>query len=281
VKALIYYHDDMDGKCSAAIVLNALVEKCEVELRPLMYDNGVKLPDNLHEFWRVYILDYTLPKELMDDLCTSFRRENVIWIDHHISQLKLFADKYEHFEGVRQDGIAASALTWKFMYGERSMPEFVKHISDRDLWKIDSEDTMCFYEWLTSVENHPGAGIWDYLLRGGEINSFIRRGKVLRTYRLRQMRRDIESVGYEGKIDGHRCLVANYSSYESISDAGHYICEELNYPVALIYYIKKNKDGKRVMIFNLRSQKDVDVSEIAAKRGGGGHKQAAGYFVYV
>ena len=281
MKTLVYYHNDMDGKCSAAIVNKLLKDITNLIFVPLTYDDKVELPTDIWAYWRVYILDFTLPERQMDELCTLFPRTDVIWIEHHITSLEKFESKYGHFEGVRKNGTAASELTWKFMYGKDSvLPTAVKYIADRDLWKIDDEYTMYFYECLTTVDNHPTSSTWDYLWNGS-LRSFIERGMILRIARIEQMKRDILSLGYESEIDGYKCLKANYSSFESISDAGGFICDDLKYPVAWIWHVKKNNSGQMVKIHSLRSNGDLDVSEIAVKMGGGGHKNASGFVEYV
>ena len=168
------------------------------------------------------------------------------------------------------------------MYGKDSVvPQAVKYIADRDLWKLDDENTMFFYEWLTTVPNDPVNSLWDFLWYGpSTLTKYIKRGATLRSARINQMKRDVKSLGYESEIEGHKCLKVNYSSFESISDAGHYICDDLGYPVAWIWHVKKNNLGQMVKINNLRSNGDIDVSEIAVIRGGGGHRGASGFVEY-
>jgi len=279
-KSLVYYHNDMDGKCSAAIVNRALKGKTELIFVPLTHDTHVELPTDVWQYWRVYILDFTLPERVMDELCTLFPRDDIIWIEHHISSLVKYEPKYSHFEGIRKNGTAASELTWKFMYGQTSViPQSVKYISDGDLWILDDENTRDFYEWLTTVDNLPESSTWDFLWNG-PLKKYIERGKILRYARINQMKKDVETLGYESEIEGHRCLKVNYSSFESISDAGRYICDDLGYPVAWIYYKKKNNLGQMVRMNSLRGNGEVDVSEIAVIRGGGGHKGASGFVEY-
>ena len=281
-KTLVYYHDDMDGKCSAAIVNRVLQGKTELIFMPLTYDAHVELPTDVWQYWRVYILDFTLPERVMDELCTLFPRTDIIWIEHHISSLVKYEPKYSHFEGIRKNGTAAAELTWKFMYGKDSIvPGAVQYIADRDLWKLDDENTMFFYEWLTTVNNDPRSSVWNHLFEDQPLRDFINRGRLLRNARIDQMKRDIKSLGYESEIEGHKCLKVNYSSFESISDAGRYICDDLKYPVAWIYYNKKNNLGQMVRINNLRGNGEVDVSEIAVIHGGGGHRGASGFVEYL
>jgi len=283
VKTLVYYHNDMDGKCSAAIVNKLLKDITNLIFVPLTYDDKVELPTDIWAYWRVYILDFTLPERQMDELCTLFPRTDVIWIEHHITSLEKFESKYGHFEGVRKNGTAASELTWKFMYGKDSvLPTAVKYIADRDLWKIDDENVMYFYEWLTTKDTNPKwFSFWDRLFLDYSLDSMIERGQLLRRARISQMKRDVNSLGYDSEIDGYKCLKVNYSSFESISDAGRYICDDLKYPVAWIWHVKKNNSGQMVKIHSLRSNGDLDVSEIAVKMGGGGHKNASGFVEYV
>ena len=280
MKALVYYHNDMDGKCSAAIVKRVLQDKADLKFVPLQYDDPVELPKDIWEYWRVYILDFTLPERQMDELCNLLPRADVIWIEHHITQLVKYETKYSHLAGVRKNGVAACELTWRFMYGEfNEMPEAVMYIANRDIWKLEDENTLYFYEWLINSMGGPQQTLWELLLENKKVPSGImERGQLLRDARINQMKKDIKSLGYDAEIDGHRCFKVNYSSYESISDAGRFICDDLGYPVAVIYHYKKNSVGKLVKIFGLRSNDDVDVSEIAVKRGGGGHKRAAGFF---
>jgi oligoribonuclease NrnB/cAMP/cGMP phosphodiesterase (DHH superfamily) len=267
----------MDGKCAAAIAKKALPKEAKIKFVPMQYDINAKIPKNIWEYWRVYILDFTLSERVMDDLCTLFPREDVIWIEHHISAIQKYGDKYSHFEGIRKDSVAACELTWKFFYGNQStLPLAVKYIADRDLWKIDDENVLFFYEWATTANTDPISSTWNFLLNNNDLKQYINRGRLLRDFRINQMKNDIMRLGYESEIDGYKCFKVNYSSYESVSDAGRFICDDLGYPVAWIYYIKKNNKGKLVKVHSLRSN-GVNVSDIAIKRGGGGHKRASGF----
>jgi hypothetical protein len=144
---------------------------------------------------------------------------------------------------------------------------------------LDDENTVDFYEWLSTVDNLPESSTWDFLWNH-PLKRYIERGGILRSVRINQMKKDVDLLGYECEIEGYKCLKVNYSSYESISDAGHYICDDLKYPVAWIWHEKKNNLGQMVKINNLRGNGQVDVSKIAVIHGGGGHKGASGFVEY-
>lgn len=278
MKVLVYYHNDMDGRCSAAIVKKALGDKdVDYTFVPMGYNNSVELPKNIHEYWRVYIVDFTMNEEIMDQLCTLFPRNDVIWIEHHITAIEQYGEKYSHFEGMRKDGTAACLLTWQFFYGQLEAPMAVKFVADRDMWYFKLEGTKRFYEYMMNQNQDPKYGVWDhYLDKRSDLYDEIEMGGTLRSARMRSIEKDAKYLGYESELDGHKCMKINYSSFESVSDMGHYICDKLGYDIAWIYYQKKNNNGEMIQVNNLRS-KEIDVSEIAKSRGGGGHKLAAGF----
>jgi oligoribonuclease NrnB/cAMP/cGMP phosphodiesterase (DHH superfamily) len=282
-KILVYYHDDLDGKCSAAIVNKAMKDKWGLKFIPWVHDGSIQnLPYDIDEYWRVYILDITLPEDMMENLRQYFERSNIIWIDHHIGAIRELGDKFSDFEGTRSTDKAACVLTWEWFYGKTILPKTVDYIGQRDIWDVKTEDAMYLVEALSMMDLEPENDVWDYYLDKLDLNIYgeISKGRELRNARLKAVYDSADSLGYESEIDGHRCLKVNYSYYDSISDMGRYIVDDLKYPVAWMYYVKKNNNGKFVIVNNLRSS-DVDVSAIATKRGGGGHLRASGWTDYL
>lgn len=282
-KILVYHHNDLDGMCSAAIVKYAMGDRSEVDFISLDYSQKeLDLPENIKKYWRVYILDITLPEKTMKELGNIFERSNLIWIDHHISSIEQFGEKFSDYEGIRQNGVAACILTWRWFYGMKEIPKAVSYIGQRDIWQMgdDEEEILGLFEYLNLIDLEPDSYRWSQILQNFNLRTWIDDGKTFRNVRLKSVYDLIEEIAYESEIDGHKCLKVNYSDHRSISDMGHYIVHNLNYPVAWIYYIKKNGNGNFVVTNGLRS-KNVDVSKIASKRGGGGHMLASGWTDYI
>jgi oligoribonuclease NrnB/cAMP/cGMP phosphodiesterase (DHH superfamily) len=281
-KVLVYYHDDMDGICSAAIVKYAMRNTCDVDFISHDYSTEeVDLPSDIYRYWRVYILDLTLPEKTMKKLGELYDGDEIIWIDHHISAIEKFGEKFSHYDGIRETQDAACVLTWRWFYGNTEIPKAVDYIGQRDIWKMGDEDQVfSFFEYIMTLNLKPDTSCWDIFFREKNLWQFIDEGRKLRDVRINRLKDVVLKIGYESELDGHKCLKVNYSNFQSISDMGHYIVNDLGYPVAWIYYIKKNKNDSFVVINSLRS-KDVDVSKIASTRGGGGHKQASGWSTYI
>ena len=73
-------------------------------------------------------------------------------------------------------------------------------------------------------------------------------------------------------LENHKIPMANLNGMYA-SEAGNIMSE--GFPFAATYY-----DTVSYRVFSLRSQESgIDVSEIAIKFGGGGHKHAAGFKV--
>ncbi|MBI2048281.1 MAG: hypothetical protein HYT27_04030 [Parcubacteria group bacterium] len=73
------------------------------------------------------------------------------------------------------------------------------------------------------------------------------------------------------RFEGYRTLAANCPNKKLTSAVGHMLYKKQP-PISVIWYKKQN-----VLGISLRSNGSVDVSKIAGKYGGGGHKAAAGF----
>jgi len=88
---------------------------------------------------------------------------------------------------------------------------------------------------------------------------------------LKQIAYHVDTYGFALDFDGYNTLAVNLPGN---GDIGHYICS-LGYDVAYVY--RDNfQDGQVFTNVTLYSE-TVDVSKLAMRYGGGGHKGAAGF----
>lgn len=262
------YHNDTDGRCSAAIVRRAL--GTGVLLRAMDYEfRGVPWED-LQAAGKVVIVDFALPLEDMQRIRDA---AELIWIDHHksaIEELSALSD----LPGRRSIDEAACVLTWQVFYPDHPLPDAVKYIGDRDIWRLAYEETTAFGEGLFQEDTRPANdALWQPLLDGDDelVRELIERGKILHRARLRSIWRRVAREGFEVQFEGHRTLVIND---RGSGELGVY-SRQRGYEIAYCY-IDRHHEGKLITKVTLFSDK-VDVSEIARKFGGGGHAGAAGF----
>jgi uncharacterized protein len=276
MKNVCYYHGDADGVMSGAIVKCYLDEFShldeyfgeECEFIKINYGEMPKYDENLNY---CVIVDFSFDEETMKKLIGN--SQHFIWIDHH----KTAKEKLEsiwndrNIKGNRDLSKAGCILTWEYFFSKNIIPFSVKYIGDRDIWKFEyGEDTKAFYE----IFNLKHKEIDDELVYKLSLiakweEDYIEKGKILIEKRKEQV-----ELAYSTRkesvfvFEGYKTCIIN--SQENISEIGEYGYNK-GYDIVLIWNIKGNK-----MYCSLRS-KDVDVSKIAEKYGGGGHPNASGF----
>ena len=229
---------------------------------------------------RIYIVDFSIEPAMMEKLLSV--TQNVTWIDHH----KTAIEKYDGFpfviRGVRYDGYSGAMLTYCYLHcmtqrGEGDIkpfnpsmiedaPEMTKLIDDWDCWKFNyGNKTRYFQIGSTSLDLSPESKEWIRLM--SSLDGVIHNGKIIMDYRDQWAKDYINGLGYIVKFDGYTCFAVNLGRCNS-----EYF-KSLNgqYDIYMPYV----SDGKKYTV-SLYSTL-VDVSIIAKKYGGGGHKGAAGF----
>jgi hypothetical protein len=274
------HHNDLDGRCAAAIVNHALKQNGDPGVRFIEVDYGnydrVVPWDAICPGDTVYVVDFSLKPDHMTKLQSITGK--IIWIDHH----KTAQDyPYQDLPGLRAfDGsYAGCELTWLYFYPELScrMPRAVQLIGDYDKWALHyPPDCFEFYEGMKIQANNPLAAVWRYLFSHDlfTLGIVIGEGKTAIRYRDTYCADMCETYGYAIKInaplEGHpsyRAWCTNIYRFGSQGFGPRF----KDYDLCVGYV----HDGRNFTV-SLYST-TVDVSEIAKIYGGGGHKGAAGF----
>lgn len=290
----IFHKSDLDGLCSEAIARKALGETSEY----LGYEYGEPIPD-LASYDCVYLLDISLPAEVM-----RANAAKLIWCDHHRTALDAMAGVV--IRGHRIDGVAACRLTWSWFawdahaghpdqgdlptkddYLARRVtePYAVQLLGEYDVFRRDNPDTDLFQLGMQAE----AAPLWDRLLwtwdprlsdetndelaslQEGYINQITRAGRAIQSYLNVQNAQISQERGFDVTWEGLRFRVLNTARSNSLTFAAALRPE---HDGCLSYFW----DGKkwRFSLYGVPGKPDVDLSVIAKRYGGGGHKQACG-----
>jgi oligoribonuclease NrnB/cAMP/cGMP phosphodiesterase (DHH superfamily) len=285
---IIFYHNDLDGECAAYWVWKFLHNDIH-EIHFIEMDYGKRFPLNIvSKDEPIWILDYSISTSEMEQLLSI--TNNVVWIDHHKTAIAKYDNFTSKINGLRYDGIAGCDLTYMYlsnMYksGKQldvnfdptwldNVPMFTRYIGDRDVWKfVFGNDTNYFTLGLmcynTSFDTE-FPKIWEDLFEDQNNKlitwSLINAGKSIQKFNERRAAIHLKSYGHILTFEDHTCFALN--------KGGGSTGDFKNAPGYDIY-VSYVWDGSKWRI-SLRSSK-VDVSEIAKKYGGGGHKGAAGF----
>ena len=278
-----FYHNDPDGKCAAYWVGRAHPLPPH-DFIPIGYHDAFPL-ETIAPNEQVYIVDFSIPPEEMTQLLQT--TPNVTWIDHHKTAMEKYSNYPRPIRGVRLDGIAACMLTYCYLNhmtdrgkGDivpfdilmtKKAPMFTKLIADWDVWKFEyGDDTRYFQTAFKSLDFTPGSKEWDFMTfyPGKQVKSLIKEGRTMMRYRDQWAKSYCDARGFATTFEGHRCYalnlgLCNSDYFKSVSQ------EECDMLISFSY------DGIH-WHYSLYSQ-TVDVSEIAKKYGGGGHRGAAGF----
>lgn len=268
-----YHNKDLDGYTSGAIVKRKF-PSCEL----IGWDYGLPVPA-LGEGNKVIIIDICFP---MEDMIRIADTNDLIWIDHHVSQNKEFyalpANRSLNIGYIYGAGISACELGWKHFFPDEEMPKAVELIGKYDTWRGNgtkewTDDILPFQYYMraycTGPESFPTILLdEDYL-----VYDAIEMGSAIVKYQESQDMLKAERGAFEREVYGGLkalCLNEGVFSSETLKTQKP---ERYDVLIGFVY----NKNFWRVSLRTLKD--DVDVSQIAKTRGGGGHKKAAGFEV--
>ncbi|MCH7663016.1 MAG: hypothetical protein IH859_04000 [Chloroflexi bacterium] len=183
-------------------------------------------------------------------------------------------DQADEWPGIRKLDEAACVLTWQYFFPDKPVPKAILLIGDRDIWRWDEAQTGPFGEGLyqqdTRADNQE---LWEPLLDDDAkmVNQLIKNGSILYAAQLNNIQRKVARYGQETSFEGYRTLLVND---RGSGEMGNHI-NQLGYQIGYCY-IDSLKGGQLTTFVTLYS-KEIDVSQIARKFGGGGHVGAAGF----
>ena len=270
---IVFHHNDLDGRCAAAIVARwKWADTLYPGVRFVEMDyNKVAPVASIQPGEQVMILDFSFKPEVMVEVLKI--TPNIVWIDHHVT-----AKDYDYgvtLPGLRDfsnKGLSGCELTWQYCHHpEEYIPRGPYLIGDYDSWRLkEAPDCFRFYEGLKLIKDQsPTAKFWDDLLKdeGGFIDKVLSEGQSAILYRDAYCEDFIKQFGYETELDGVKMFAVNLYRFGS-KCFGERMAQ---YPACVGYV----HDGAKYTV-SLYSEQ-IDVSAICKAHGGGGHKGAAGF----
>jgi oligoribonuclease NrnB/cAMP/cGMP phosphodiesterase (DHH superfamily) len=290
----VFYHNDMDGKASAAIFNKCFHESrfIQEELFPdadtlsveyIEIDYKDRFPaERIQNNEPVIILDFT-PK-IYNFTSLFLITESILWIDHHLNAVELEKEyqQVKNVLGLRNTGIAACELTWQYFFSKLpnqiEVPRAIKLLGDYDTHRfLFGEETILFQLGIQLGDCSPTSIVWSDLLNIHQsasyavIRNITSRGEVAQQYRKNQYEKAVTNWSHEATFEGFNCIACN--SHEGRSSLFDSLPNKNDYDLMIVY----QHDGEKWTVKMFTEKDNVDVYEIAKKYHGGGHKKAAGF----
>jgi oligoribonuclease NrnB/cAMP/cGMP phosphodiesterase (DHH superfamily) len=264
-RTIVVYHAGCpDGFAAAWAVWRAVGD--DAEYIPCQYGGALPTVDAATN---VIIVDFSFKRPEMEKLIVNSR--TLLCLDHH----KTAEKELEGLKGCYFDmDRSGAAMAWDYFHGDAlPRPWLIDYVQDRDLWRWELPDSRAVSAWVMAQPHEFEA--WDKLCTAG-LQPAIELGSAIRTH-IAHYCEHMEKQARWGVLAGVKMPFVNAPMF-NVSDLLHYICElesmAQGCQMAACAWWERG-DGQ--VQHSLRSIGDIDVSEIAKKFGGGGHKNAAGF----
>jgi oligoribonuclease NrnB/cAMP/cGMP phosphodiesterase (DHH superfamily) len=212
----------------------------------------------------VVIVDFSYKRAVMEQM--FLKAKSLLVLDHHKSaQADLEGLPFAVFDMER----SGAGLAWDWFHPGQPRPALVNLVEDNDLWRHILPGTLEFQRRLEMVELNFSS--WDKIAEMSETECevFIGEGQILK----RAFDGEVAILlndRYAVTLAGEAGLAANASGRYS-SELGHHLAT-LSGSFGMVW---RQLDG--VLKISLRSCGAYDVAALAAKFGGGGHRNAAAF----
>ena len=272
---LISHISDIDGVSPVILLKLTKVEFDYILKEPHEMDEFVEelLKEDLNSYQNIYITDLALSENFYKKIKESGYAYKFKIFDHH--KTHLFAKDYENVViDIEECGTTLfyNYLSKKYKF-KKIVEDYIKHVKNLDLWLwVEKSDFMAkelgnifdLYGRNTYIEE-----MYQKLKRGKKFKWNKFENKILKIEKdtvdryLKKKDKELYKIEYDGY------LIGAVFSERYRSELGNYL-SSIHPELDLVVMI--NMSGG----LSLRTEKDIDISILAQKLNGGGHKKACG-----
>jgi oligoribonuclease NrnB/cAMP/cGMP phosphodiesterase (DHH superfamily) len=256
----IHHANCLDGFAGAWVVNTAHAET-GVELYPGKHQQPP--PDVRGR--ELILVDFSYKRDVL--LAMAEAANSILILDHHKSAQADLIDLPDNVTAIFDMERCGAMIGWGHYVPDRRPPALLAHIQDQDLWRFALPGTR---EITALLASYPfSLSEWGRFMRE-DPEALREEGEPILRQHDKDVRELVERLAYRAEIAGYEVPVINVPGKYS-SDVGALLCA--GEPFAACYC-----DTATGRSFSLRSNpQGIDVSEIAAQFGGGGHRNAAGF----
>lgn len=270
---IVIYHGGCSDGFGSALASYIYFEKSDgknIDGNTVEYFQGVygQPPPNVKNK-NVLICDFSYDKKTTDKLISD--SNSLLIIDHHKTAkktLRTIPQKNKHFD-MNHSG---ASLTWGYFFPNDPLPLFIRYIEDNDIWlkRMENTDAFCNYYYGLPQEFPVYKELLDEATITERIPIAIAMHKQNEVY-IKQALTQATMKFY--KFGGEYYMVASCNTSVLKSEIGNKLLSKYPYcDFSAVYSLRDN-----MTYYSLRSDDTrLDVTKIASKFGGGGHRNASG-----
>lgn len=218
----------------------------------------------------LYFIDFTYPQEIMDRFVAE--AASVTVLDHHEGLEAVVKTMPEYRYSTEHSG---AALAWEYFHPDAPLPQLLRYVEDDDLFRFALPDTRAVLCYVTIRPLSFSA--WDEMAQEFEnpetSEIVLQKARIYAEY-FEQLAAVAVEKAQLVSFEGYDCYFANAHPIKPLkSRVGNLLAQKLP-PIGLV--VSAHPKGYGVSI---RGDGSVDVAAIAAKYGGNGHTNSAGFAI--
>lgn len=314
--AIIYHDADFDGKLSDEVCrfhLKRLHPDANIHSYGWDYGRPVPTPKLTHQLdhnpnepvraeWALYDAIYIVDLSVDELMARPELRDKIVWIDHHKSAIEKWDTKFagdeRPFKGIRIDGVAACRLCWAWFNGpsqdtighptksvfvdrEIEEPRLIRLAGEYDIWDHRDPDAKVLQFGLRALSQTDFGRLVENQFSGEptgvKLDDVITQGRAIKAYCDKQ--NDEYSAAYSHTIvfEGLTFCALNIGQRGNSDLLKGGIKPE--HDACFAWRYTGNDNMVMVSLYHIAGKEHHDLSKIAVKYGGGGHKGACGFRV--
>jgi oligoribonuclease NrnB/cAMP/cGMP phosphodiesterase (DHH superfamily) len=256
----LYHNECSDGFGAAWSAWKKFGKKGEY----IAVHHGEPYPENL-EGKDVYSMDFCYPVKETKEILK--KAASITLIDHHKTAkapAKLLKNP------VLDMNHSGAVLAWKYFHPKTKVPKLLSYVEDRDLWRWKLRNSREISAVLSSYKMD--FQTWSKIARELEstngFKKYVQEGKSILRSEGEKIKHAVMSAELV-EFCGYKVYVSN--SFHFVSEIAHELYKKRP-PLSIVWSARRGK-----VVVSLRSNGKVDVSELAGRFSGGGHKASAGF----
>ncbi len=194
--------------------------------------------------------------------------KRLVVLDHHIGTKEAVEAVREHIFDNDRSG---AGIAWEYFHPDKKLPRLLAHIQENDIWRFTlpyHKETAAFLSTIPF-----SFSFWENLSDEFEddktFDKYVEKGRAYAEYFdyvCDYLAKQAELV----KFNGYEIFAVNAPRLFR-SELGHKLALKKS-PFAIVWY---RNEGK--LHFSMRGDGSIDLTKIAKKYGGSGHKNAAAF----
>lgn len=294
-KVLCIYHDPCPDGAAAAVIFRQKYRGCHYipydhKERDLVLEKIKKKINSIKDL-NIYFLDICPSYSFVDEIKDKVK--SITIIDHHKPACdKFILDKSENIiencNVIFDNTKSACQIVWHYFYPNRKFPDSILHIGNKDTWNFGNifTESFCvgypiYYEIGDRITPKERLYLFKKVIHSSrkDIQKIIKIGNsLIETYR-QECTTYVEKIVFTNDTDIRDKSLKVVEIPDLKYHLNKYMIEYLqeHYPEYDVLRIKKIYETK--ISYSLRTLNNTDVSLIAQKYGGNGHKGASGYAI--